>query len=110
MITCDMDGLGFLTDPKVSPADLRKLSKEILAYNPSLYINKISPRPLLIVSGDKDPIVPIEEVKELENNISSNNVEFLFYKGGHERPDPDDEDRFIGEIYKFFDEHLLDNG
>ena len=42
-----------------------KLMSDIRGNNPLLCVNKISPRPLLIIAGEKDTFIPMNGIKEL---------------------------------------------
>jgi len=66
----NVDGLelarrgGIIKDADFPPS-LEEWSKGFVAVNPIKWVSKLSPRPLLLIQGDRDEVVPLEQVWSL---------------------------------------------
>jgi fermentation-respiration switch protein FrsA (DUF1100 family) len=50
--------------------------------DPQRWVGRISPRPVLMINGDKDDVVPVEAGKIL-HEAAREPKEVFYYKGGH---------------------------
>ncbi|MBC7229875.1 MAG: alpha/beta fold hydrolase [Actinobacteria bacterium] len=74
--------IGIIRDPAF-PASEEAYYREMLAYSPAAVIGEVSPTPLLIVHGDADDMVPVEEAYRLYEAAREPKELFIVEGGGH---------------------------
>ncbi len=74
--------IGIIRDPRF-PADEEGYYREMLAHNPCAVVADVSPTPLLIVHGDEDDMVPVEEAFRLYEAAREPKELFIVKGGGH---------------------------
>jgi acetyl esterase/lipase len=114
-VTADVRGvtslilLGFSLDPRVG-----KESKEMrlaVEASPITYVSDDDP-PMLLIHGDADEIVPIDNSRSLKAKLEAAGVptEFVTVPGGGHRPDFPGTDQDLADIYangvRWMDAHL----
>lgn len=52
-------------------------------YNPRAFVARISPRPLLVIHGDRDPLIPLSHARELFANAREPKTLHVIRGGGH---------------------------
>ncbi len=72
--------IGIIRDPAFPPSE-EAYYREMLAHSPVDSVGRIAPVPLLIVHGDEDDMVPVEEARRLFE-AATEPKEFLVVKGG----------------------------
>lgn len=72
--------------------------------DPLYWVGRISPRPVLIVHGDRDRVVPTKASQALYGAARSPKRR-LIYRGGHEIP-KSQEDRVFGALYRWMVSNL----
>lgn len=110
IVSCSTEGVAISKNPKISPADLEYLFKDLKEYDVYSYIKEIYPRSVLIVSGTEDRLVSIEEVEmlrerlltELKDVTDNKSIEFLYYDDDHCILD----EKTADNIIEFLDENL----
>jgi dipeptidyl aminopeptidase/acylaminoacyl peptidase len=65
------------------PESLEQWQDNFKIVNPLLYVEKISPRPLLLVHGDKDDVVPVADVYRLFEKAKEPKQLKIIEGGGH---------------------------
>jgi pimeloyl-ACP methyl ester carboxylesterase len=70
-------------DPERREAVRRRLSP----YDPVKWIPRISPRPVMLLNGNKDPVIPIEEARQTQAAAREPAVKRI-YAGGHDPTAP----------------------
>ena len=78
---------------------------QVRAANPATYVDRKDP-PVLIVHGDKDPLVPLGQSQLLAQTINERGgkVELIVVKGGGHGPFHND--RYHRRVKEFLDQHL----
>ncbi|NPV60388.1 MAG: alpha/beta hydrolase [Actinobacteria bacterium] len=74
--------IGIIRDPGF-PESEEAYYREMLAHNPGEVVGEVSPTPLLIVHGDADDTVPVEEVYRLFEAAKEPKELFIVEGGGH---------------------------
>jgi cephalosporin-C deacetylase-like acetyl esterase len=87
---------------KLKNEEQRKAIVEALApLDPLLWVGHISPRPLLMINGEKDQVVPVESNKAL-HAAAKEPKKIVWFPGGHMPP----ADLLKDEVTAWFGEHL----
>jgi uncharacterized protein len=63
--------------------DPERLERRLSPYDPVNWIPRIAPRPVMLLNGDKDPFIPIEEARQTQAAAREPAVK-LIYAGGHD--------------------------
>ena len=74
--------IGIIRDPGFPPGE-EEYYREMLAHNPVAVVGGVSPTPLLIVHGDEDDTVPVEEAHRLYEAAREPKELFIVKGGGH---------------------------
>ncbi|MGA2157778.1 MAG: alpha/beta fold hydrolase [Dehalococcoidia bacterium] len=74
--------IGVIKDPAFPPS-LEKWLEGFKAIAPINYVKKISPRPLLLVHGDEDEIVPVEQANRLYIEAGEPKQKVILPGAGH---------------------------
>jgi fermentation-respiration switch protein FrsA (DUF1100 family) len=74
--------LGLIRDPDFPP-DLEAWSQESVELNPIRWVGQISPRPLLLLHGDADDLVPVENASTLYHQAGEPKELRLLPGAGH---------------------------
>jgi pimeloyl-ACP methyl ester carboxylesterase len=72
----------FLAGVRGDPAELTKATRLLSPLNPDRWIGRISPRPLLLLFGTHDPIVP-PRLSRLTAAAAGQPKKVVYYDGGH---------------------------
>jgi pimeloyl-ACP methyl ester carboxylesterase len=83
-------------DPERREAVRRRLSP----YDPVKWIPRIAPRPVMLLNGNKDPIVPINEGRQTQAAAREPAVK-LIYAGGHNPTAPPARRKNAGSVFRF---------
>lgn len=74
--------IGIIRD-KDFPESIESWEENFKIVNPLYYVEKISPRPLLIVHGDKDDVVPVADAYKLFKKANDPRQLEIIKGGGH---------------------------
>jgi len=87
--------IGIIRDPSYPPSQDRYY-EEMLAYNPVEYVGRVAPTPLLVIHGDEDDTVPVEEAYSLYEAAAEPKELYIVKGGGHKlRLNPEAMDRAV---------------
>src|SRR5262249_39059582 len=75
--------LGFMRD-LVWWAYITRIEKAYPPYNPREFIGRITPRPMLLIHGEWDPMIPVSHVQELYAHAGEPKELYLIPRGGHD--------------------------
>lgn len=76
-------GLGIFRNPGF-PEDPQRWLKDLHSVRPADYIQKISPRPLLLLHGDEDERVPVEHARQLYEKAGEPKKMVIIPGAGHQ--------------------------
>jgi len=77
-----MNNAGFFREPGYPPHSW-KWQKEFLSVHPETQVAHISPRPLLLLHGEQDDLVPLEHARKLYQKARHPKKLITFYRLGH---------------------------
>ena len=95
-------GASIWENPTVSPAGGIAVLRDLLSYDPQRCAEHIAPRPILIVQGTGDELIPREGVESLGQ---IENVNIVWYTGSH-MLDEEALAWIFPSVLSFFDENL----
>ena len=91
-------GIGIIRDPEY-PASEEDYYREMVGVRPVQEVGGLSPAPVLIVHGDMDDLVPVEEARRLFQAAGEPKELFIVKGGGHKlRHDPEAMDKAISWV------------
>ena len=83
--------------------------KEMRGNNPINCVDKIAPRPLLIVAGGKDSFIPMDGIKKLFENAKEPKEFEIISKADHSLSNPKAKRETFKVITDFFKKEMLDD-
>ena len=87
--------IGIIRDPAFPPSE-EGYYREMLASTPVKVVNGVAPTPLLIVHGDQDDVVPVDEAYRLYEAAAEPKELFIVKGGGHKiRLNPEAMDKAV---------------
>jgi len=87
--------IGIIRDPSYPPSQ-DQYYEEMLAYNPVDYVGRVAPTPLLVIHGDEDDTVPVEEAYRLYEAANEPKELYIVAWGGHKlRLNPEAMDKAV---------------
>lgn len=89
---------------KTSPDLVNNALKAMDVVDPIRWVGRISPRPVLMINGDADNVVPVDSNKALHNSARDPKT-IVWYKGGHVPP-PDQIPTVFTQITQWLNQHL----
>ncbi|MCL6532899.1 MAG: alpha/beta fold hydrolase [Armatimonadetes bacterium] len=89
---------------KTNPELVKEALKVMDVVDPVRWVGRISPRPVLMINGDADHIVPVESNKALHEAAREPKT-VVWYKGGHVPP-PDQMPSVFLQITQWLNQHL----
>jgi uncharacterized protein len=88
--------IGIIRDPGFPPSE-EEYYREMTGFTPMERVADLSPAPLLIVHGDQDDMVPVEEAHRLFDAASEPKELYVVKGGGHKlRLNPEAMDKAVG--------------
>ncbi|GBC93038.1 hypothetical protein HRbin15_01523 [bacterium HR15] len=84
--------------------EIEQALKAMEIVDPIHWVGRISPRPVLMINGDADDVVPVESNKAL-HEAAREPKKVIWYKGGHVPP-PTEMPKVLDTIMRWLDEHL----
>jgi len=84
--------------------EVEQALKAMEIVDPIHWVGRISPRPVLMINGDADDVVPVESNKAL-HEAAREPKKIIWYKGGHVPP-PTEMPNVLNAIMNWLDEHL----
>lgn len=83
-----MAGLGLLkwsfSRDVVGRASPTRIERATPPYDPRDYVGRISPRPLLLMHGENDPLIPLAHARQLFANAGEPKTLYVIPHGGHD--------------------------
>jgi pimeloyl-ACP methyl ester carboxylesterase len=83
-----MMGLGVLkwslTRRVIDRATTTRIEEAVPPYNPRDFVGRISPRPLLVLHGELDPLIPLSHARELLAHAGEPKTLQIIRRGGHD--------------------------
>ncbi|MDQ3492827.1 MAG: prolyl oligopeptidase family serine peptidase [Chloroflexota bacterium] len=98
------EGMG-LFGRDVSAAEMRRRTAVLEPIDPRHWAGRISPRPVLMIAGDADLVVPPASARALHAAAREPRT-VLWYEGGHAVPSGPEAERVFGRIALWLIEHL----
>jgi fermentation-respiration switch protein FrsA (DUF1100 family) len=87
--------IGIIRDPSF-PSSQDQYYEEMLAYNPIDFVERVSPTPLLVIHGDEDDTVPVDEAYSLYEAAAGPKELYIVAGGGHKlRLNPEAMDKAV---------------
>ncbi len=87
--------IGIIRDPSFPPSQ-EAYFEEMLSHNPVDFVGRVAPAPLLIVHGDGDDTVPVEEARLLYGAAAEPKELYIARGGGHKlRLNPEAMDKAV---------------
>lgn len=84
-----------------NPSFIERLLSEAERYSPSKYIISIAPRPILIVHGRLDDLVPVEDAYKLYEEAKEPKKLLILDAGHRLRANPTDAEKIVEEAFLF---------
>jgi len=84
--------------------EIERALKAMEIVDPIHWVGRISPRPVLMINGDADDVVPVEANKAL-HEAAREPKKVIWYKGGHVPP-PTEMPNVLNAIMNWLNEHL----
>jgi pimeloyl-ACP methyl ester carboxylesterase len=83
-----MAGLGLLrwsvSRRVVRHTYMTRIERALPPYNPRDFVSRIHPRPLLLLHGEYDPLIPLAHARELYANAQDPKTLLVIQRGGHD--------------------------
>jgi len=83
-----MAGMGLLqwsvSRDVIKRASPTRIERAVPPYNPRDYVGKIAPRPLLLLHGEKDSLIPLSHAQQLYANAGEPKTLYVIPRGGHD--------------------------
>ena len=89
---------------QTAPERVREVLKVMDVVDPVHWVGRISPRPVLMINGDADNVVPVESNKAL-HNAARDPKTIVWYRGGHVPPH-DQIPTVYAQITQWLNQHL----
>jgi pimeloyl-ACP methyl ester carboxylesterase len=80
--------------------DPERIERRLSPYDPVKWIPRIAPRPVMLLNGEKDPFIPIEEARQTQAAAREPAVK-LIYAGGHNPTAPPAGRRNAASVLRF---------
>ncbi len=87
-----------------SSKEIEEALRAMEVVDPVLWVGRISPRPVLMINGDADDVVPVDSNKAL-HEAAREPKKIIWYKGGHVPP-PAEMPNVLNAITSWLNEHL----
>ncbi|MCS7065056.1 MAG: alpha/beta fold hydrolase [Fimbriimonadales bacterium] len=87
-----------------SPKEMEQALKAMDVVDPIHWVGRISPRPVLMINGDADDVVPVDSNKAL-HEAAREPKKIIWYKGGHVPP-PAEMPNLLNDVLNWLNEHL----
>lgn len=68
----------------VKRASPTRIARAVVPYDPRDYVGKIAPRPLLLLHGESDPLIPLAHAQQLFANAGEPKTLYVIPRGGHD--------------------------
>ncbi|MEM3614527.1 MAG: alpha/beta hydrolase, partial [Nitrososphaerales archaeon] len=84
-----------------NPSFIERLLSEAERYSPSKWVISIAPRPILIVHGRLDDLVPVEDAYKLYEEAKEPKKLLILDAGHRLRANPTDAEKIVEEAFLF---------
>jgi PST family polysaccharide transporter len=91
------------------PAALQRALRILAPYDPARWVGRISPRPILLMNGDRDPFTSDASAEALRRAARQPKRE-VTYRGGHDPFDAPGRDLVLSRLQRFLNANLVAPG